>query len=98
MKTASKIIPAILLVGIASVVLIGCEDDYDYIVYYDYATIENQTPWDVWVEPYDILLMPGESVDIDLGPYIEHIVVVRDVDGLVLLETDIAAGDYWIIE
>ena len=65
---------------------------------YAFATIENQSPDAIVVEPFGDLLYPGEAVDYDLGPDIVHIVIVRDFDGLILLETDLAAGDVWIIQ
>ena len=69
-------------------------DDSGYLL----ATIENQSPDGIVVEPFGDFLMPGEAVDYDLGPDIVHIIVIRDFDGLVLLETGLAAGDVWIIQ
>jgi hypothetical protein len=62
------------------------------------ASIENQSPDAVVIEPFGDLLLPGEAIDYDLGPDIVHIVIVRNYDGLVLLETNLAAGDVWIVE
>jgi len=62
------------------------------------ASIENHSPDAIVVEPFGDLLLPGEAIDYDLGPDIVHIVIVRDYDGLVLLETNLAAGDVWIVE
>jgi len=91
-------IVALTSLGLAG---LGCDGD-GYVIVDDsgylLATIENQSPDAIVVEPFADLLFPGEAVDYDLGPDIVHIVVVRDFDGLILLETDLRAGDVWIIE
>jgi hypothetical protein len=82
---------------------VACDDSGRDVVVTDYgdggiATIENNSPDAVVIEPFGDLLLPGESIDYDLGMDSVSIVVVRDFDGLVLLETDLVAGDVWIVE
>jgi hypothetical protein len=82
---------------------LACDDGgHDVVVIddggYALATIENHSPDAIVIEPFGDYLYAGEAIDYDLGPDIVHIIVVRDWDGLVLLETDLAAGDVWIIE
>lgn len=93
------IVGLLAALGIAGLACDGTSGD---VVIYDglsaLATIENQSPDTVVVEPFGDVLFPGEAVDYDLGGDIVHTIVVRDFDGLVLLETDLAAGDVWIIQ
>jgi hypothetical protein len=82
---------------------LACDDSGHDTVIYDHggnalATIENHSPDAIVIEPFGDHLYAGEAIDYDLGYDVVHIVVVRDWDGLVLLETDLAAGDVWIIE
>ena len=82
---------------------LACDGEGGYVVYddvggYALATIENQSPDSIVVEPFGDWLLPGEAADYDLGPDIVHIIVVRDWDGLILLETDLIAGDVWVIQ
>ena len=90
-----------LLAGLALSGL-ACDGDGSVVVVddgaYALATIENQSPDAIVVEPFGDFLYPGEAVDYDLGPDYVHIVIVRDFDGLILLETDLAAGDVWIVQ
>ena len=90
-----------LLAGLALSGL-ACDENGNVIVVedgaYALATIENQSPDAIVVEPFGDFLYPGEAVDYDLGPDIVHIVIVRDFDGLILLETNLAAGDVWIVQ
>jgi hypothetical protein len=102
MKRLLRAAAALLLLGGFGLSGLGCDDSRDVVVIeddaYALASIENHSPDAIVVEPFDDYLSPGEAVDYDLGPDIVHIIVVRDFDGLVLLETDLAAGDVWIIE
>jgi hypothetical protein len=81
---------------------LACEGDGSVTVFdgstYALASIENQSPDAIVVEPFGDYLQPGEAVDYDLGPDMVHIVIVRDFDGLILLETDLGAGDVWIVQ
>ena len=96
--------PAAVLLVLAGLGLSGlaCDDGRDVVIIddgaYALATIENQSPDAIVVEPFGDLLYPGEAVDYDLGPDIVHIIIVRDFDGLVLLDTNLAAGDVWIVQ
>jgi hypothetical protein len=102
MKTLLR--PAVALLLLAGLGLSGlaCDDGRDVVIvddgFYELATIENQSPDAIVVEPFGDFLYPGEAVDYDLGYDAVHIIVVRDFDGLVLLETDLVAGDVWIIQ
>jgi hypothetical protein len=90
-----------LLAGLALSEL-ACDGNGSVVVVddggYALASIENQSPDAIVVEPFGDYLLPGEAADYDLGPDIVHIIIVRDFDGLVLLETDLAAGDVWIVQ
>ena len=97
--------PLAALVVLAALGLSGlaCDGTSDGIIIIDDsgflpATVENQSPDDVVVEPFGDFLAPGEAVDYDIGPDVVHIIVVRDFDGLILLETDLVAGAVWIIQ
>jgi hypothetical protein len=99
MKKLLRPLAALVIVTGLGLAGLGCDgdgyviDDTGYLL----ATIENQSPDAIVVEPFGDLLFPGEAVDYDLGPNIVHTIVVRDFDGLILLETDLVAGDVWII-
>ena len=93
--------PLAALVVLAALGLSGlaCDGDSEVIASgFLLATVDNQSPDGVVVEPFGDFLAPGEAVDYDIGPDVVHIIVVRDFDGLVLLETDLIAGDVWIIQ
>jgi len=101
----SRLRPLAVIGLLAMLALIGiaCDDNGRDVVVIDHggdgiASIENNSPDAIVVEPFGDLLLPGESIDYELGPEIVHIVIVRDFDGLVLLETDLAAGDVWVVE
>ncbi|MBN1918459.1 MAG: hypothetical protein JW889_11155 [Verrucomicrobia bacterium] len=97
--------PLAILGLLATLGLVGlaCDDGGRDVVVIDHggggiASIENQSHDAIVVEPFGDYLLPGEAIDYDLGWDIVHVVVVRDFDGLVLLETNLAAGDVWIIQ
>lgn len=96
--------PLVVLSILAGLGLSGLACDghgYDGPIYddgYALATIENHSPDAIVIEPFGDYLYPNEAIDYDLGPDVVHIIVVRDFDGLVLLDTDLVAGDVWIIE
>jgi len=99
MKSLLKILPLLLLLATTGVLLTGCGGD-DVYVYRDgyYITIINDTPWDVFVEPFGFLLAPGDSVDADIGPDIVRVVAIRDFDGLILADIDMVTGEVLVIQ
>ena len=102
MKKLLRPLAALALLAGLGLSGLACDGDGEVVIVengvYVFATIENQSPDAIVVEPFGDFLYPGEAVDYDLGPDIVHIVIVRDFDGLILLETDLAAGDVWIIQ
>ena len=50
------------------------------------------------IEPFGEVLYPGESIDIDIGGDVVYVTIYRDYDGLILLQTDVIAGDVWVIQ
>jgi hypothetical protein len=99
MKSLVKILPLLLLLGLTTVFLEGCGDHHHYHDGYDYTiTVVNDTPWDIFVEPWGFLLAPGDRVDVDIGPDIVHVIAVRHFDGLVLADVDMAYGDVLVVE
>jgi hypothetical protein len=101
MKKLLRPLAALVLLtglGISGLACDGGGGYYDQGGGYGLARIENQSPDTIVVEPFGDWLQPGEAVDYDLGPDIVHIIVVRHFDGLVLLETDLVAGDVWIVQ
>jgi len=97
MKSLVKILP-LLLLGTTAVLIGGCGDHHDYGGY-DYSiTVINDTPWDIFVEPWGFLLAPGDSMDVDVGYDIVHVLAIRHFDGLVLADVDMAYGDVLVVE
>ncbi len=99
MKSLLRILPLLLLLGTTAVLVTGCGDDEVHI-YHDsyYITIINDTPWDVFVEPFGFLLAPGDSVDADVGYDVVRVVAIRDFDGLILADVDMVSGDILVIQ
>ena len=87
------VLVAIMLIGI------GCDNNGD-VIYLDddYVTFVNDYGESIIVEPFGTLLYPGGSVDIDIGNDIVFVTVIREFDGLILLETDVEGGDVWVIQ
>ena len=102
MKALLRPAAALLLLAGLGLSGLACDEGRDVVIIddggYALASIENQSPDAIVVEPFGDLLYPGEAVDYDLGPDIVHIIIVRDFDGLVLLDTDLAASDVWIVQ
>lgn len=63
-----------------------------------FITVFNDTPWDVFIEPFGLFLAPGEVVDIEVGYEVSHVVARRDFDGLILAEVDMPPGDVLVIQ
>jgi len=85
-----------LVLGISG----GCHDGDDGVVIIedDVVTFVNDFGEPIVVQPFDVVLVHGDAVDFDIGNDIVHAVVFREADGLVLLDTDVEAGDVWIIQ
>lgn len=99
MKNAVKVVALLLLLGTAAVFLGGCGDHHDHVVVYDYhVTIINDSPWDVFIEPFGLLIAPGDRMDVDVGYDIVHVIAIRHYDGLILAELDMARGDVLVVE
>ena len=102
MKKLLRPLAAVVVLAGLGLSGLGCDGDGSTVVVYDdgyaLATIENDSPDAIVIEPFGDFLLSGEGVDYDLGPDIVHITVIRDFDGLVLLETDLMAGDVWVIQ
>ena len=99
MKSLTRIIPLLLLLGTTAVLLAGC-GGYDSYYYHDdyFITIINDSPWDIFIEPFGVLLAPGDTVDFEVGYDIVHIIAWRDFDGLILAELDMAEGEVLVVE
>jgi hypothetical protein len=99
MKSLLRILPLLLLLGTTALLVTGCGDHHGH-GHYDayYITIVNDTPWDVYVEPFGFLLAPGDSVDADVGYDVIRVVAIRHFDGLVLADVHMASGDVLIIQ
>ncbi len=99
MKTASKIVSLVLLLGITATLLAGCgSGDRCCLVYDYYITVINDTPWGVFVDPFGLFLSPGDTMDIEIGPDYVRVVVLREFDGLVLADVDMVNGDVLVIQ
>jgi len=101
MKKLLRPLAAVLLLAGLGISGLACDGDGTVIVHdgpYGLATIENHSLDAIVIEPFGDFLLPGEAVDYDLGPDVVYISVIRDFDGLVLLETELVAGDVWVIE
>ncbi len=98
MKSFARALPFLLVLGITATVLSGCGND-EVHVYHDgyYVTVINDTPWDVFVEPFGFLLAPGDVVDAEIGYDVVHVIALRHFDGLVLAELDMVRGDVLVI-
>lgn len=102
MRTLLRPAAALLILAGLGLSGLACDEGRDVVIIddggYALATIENQSPDAIVVEPFGDLLYSGEAIDYDLGPNLVHIIIVRDFDGLVLLDTDLGAGDVWIVQ
>lgn len=98
MKKLVRILPLVLFLGIAAGFIAGCDDHHHYEYYDYYITVVNDTPWDVYVEPFGFLLAPGDRVDADIGHDYVRVVAVRYFDGLVLADVAMGAGDVLVIQ
>ncbi len=99
MKSLVRILAVFLLLGTAASLLGGCGDgDHHHDMVEDFSiTVINDTPWDIFVEPFGFLLAPGDTVDIDVGYDVVHVIAVRHFDGLVLAELDMVRGDVLVV-
>ena len=98
MKKLLKVLPLVLVLGAAATFVAGCHDGHHHEYYDYYITVVNDTPWDVYVEPFGFLLAPGDQVDADIGPDYVRVVAIRHFDGLVLADVTLAAGDVLVIQ
>lgn len=97
MKTTVRILSLFLLLGMTAILFAGCGDDDRW--YYDdyYVTIVNDSPWDVYVQPFPLFLAPGQRADPEVGYHVVRVVAIRDFDGLILADLDMVAGDVLVI-
>ena len=96
MKTSVRILSLLLVLGTTAVLLAGCGHGRHYYDDY-YITIVNDSPWDVYVEPFGLFLSPGEQVDVEVGYDVFHVIVLRNFDALILAELDVASGDVLVV-
>jgi hypothetical protein len=97
-KNFIKTVLALALLGATATLLAGCHDDhYVYRDYY-YITVINDCPWAVVIEPFGVLLSPGDRVDFDIGYDVVHVIAVRAFDGLILAELDMVGGEVLVID
>ncbi len=91
-----------LSLGLIAIVFMatGCGGDgsSSIIVTDEVVTFINDTDYAIVIDPFDAALSSGGVVDIEIGNDIVYVVVFRQFDGLILLETDVAAGDVWVIQ
>ena len=98
MKNLVRFLPLLLLLGITATLLAGCGGGGHTHYYEDYyITIVNDSPWSIVVEPWGVFLVPGDSWDVDVGYDVVRVIVVRDFDGLVLADVDMARGDVLVV-
>ena len=91
----------LLGLGLAVITLIvsGCSGGSDFLVIDDdMVTFVNDYGEIIAIEPFGEVLYPGETVDIDIGNDVVYVTVYREFDGLILLQTDVMAGDVWVIQ
>jgi len=98
MKTTVKILSLLLLLGATATMLAGCGQGDRAYYYDDYVTVVNETPWTVFVEPFGLILDPGDRIDIEIGYDVVRVVVLRHFDGLILAELDIVSGDILVVD
>ncbi len=98
MKNTLRILSLFLLLGMTAILFAGCghDDHWDYDAYY--VTIINDSPWDVYVQPFPLFLAPGERADVEVGYHVFRVVAIRNFDGAVLAEVDMVAGEVLVIQ
>jgi hypothetical protein len=98
MKKTVRIVSLFLLLGMTALLFGGCGDRDHW--YYDeyYVTIINDSPWDVYVQPFPLFLAPGQRADREVGYHAIHVVAIRNADGVILAEVDMVGGDVLIID
>jgi len=92
-----------ILLGLSLLAIVfmatGCNDNGSAVVVADsIVTFSNDTVYTIVIAPFNTVLYPGDVVDIEIEDDIVHVVVYRDIDGLILLETEVVAGEVWIIQ
>jgi len=98
MRTTVKILSLLLLLGATATLLQGCGRGDHYLAYDYYITIINDTPWTVFVEPFGLLLVSGDRVDVEIGYDFVRVIVLRDFDGMILAEVDMVSGDVLVVD
>ena len=77
----------------------GCDDDDDHVYAGDdIVTFVNEYGEAILIQPFGTVLDHGDAVDFDINGDIVHVVVFRNFDGVVLLDTDVEGGDVWVIQ